>query len=157
MNWDFRQHLQSDLKTVPEIVAEVTRVSAGERTPDTSEDALPALVWRCTRLTRGEGVAGDDSLREANVELVIWAKTLEDCLAIRDVLIDQYHPEEESTEPAGYAFGGRGDPGDENFVAPLQIDSSRVTNEYDGDRVADTYSLQGAVALTLEVNFMWHV
>lgn len=142
MTWDFRQHLQADLKTTPEISAKVARVYAGERPLET---ALPALVWRCTKLTRGEDVDGDDGTREANVELVIWAKDLEAGLPIRDAILGRYHA------PHGYDFGGS----ESANVEPLEMGSSRCTNEYDGDRVSDTYAMTGSVALTVELNFMW--
>ena len=146
MTWDIRQHLQADLKNGEEFEGLVLGVHAGEK-PQGSP--LPCVVWRCVRLIRGEDVREDDGTREAKFEAVIWAADLERCLTISAALSGRYHGTE------GYAFGGRGVVGDGNYVAPLDMGSSRVVNEYDGDRVSDTFSESGAVALTLEIEFMW--
>lgn len=144
--WDIRQHLQADLKNGAEFSALGLGVHAGEK-PQTSP--IPCVVWRCVRLIRGEDIRADDGTREAKFELVIWAADLERCLVISAALAERYHGTE------GYDFGGRGTVGDGNYVAPLDMGSSRVVNEYDGDRVSDTFSEAGAVALTLEIEFMW--
>lgn len=133
---NIRQYLQADLTTAAAITALVTKVSAGDRTGPT----LPCLVWRCIKAEDGEDVEGPDDDRMARFEIVIWAPTLEDCLAIMDVLKARYHGTE------GYVIGG---------AEKLEIDSSRKIDEYDGDRIYDTYSTEGAVALTLVFEFMW--
>lgn len=144
--WNIRQHLQADLRRGDELAPLSLRTHAGEKPTDS---ALPCVVWRVVKLLRGEELDSDDTTREATFELVIWASSLEACLAIVAALESRYHGTH------SYEFGGRGDVGDPDYEAPIDMGSSRLTAEYDGDRVSNTFAEAGAVALTVEVEFMW--
>ena len=137
---DIREHLQADLLEH----SGVALVSAGTRNQGT---ALPALVYRCTHGEDGEDLEGVEPTHRYEFEIVIWAADLPAAIAIKTVLVERYHGTE------GYQFGGNAtaDP----VVDPLEIDSSRKLDEYDGDRVTDTYDDNGAVPLTVVVEFMW--
>ena len=139
---DIREHLQADLMTVHPVTGVGARVYAGRRPQGT---ALPCLVWRCTKATRGETLEDDSGERTAQFEIVIWAASLQACLAIKDELDERYHGTE------GYEFGGQASPA----VDPLDMGSSRLIDEYDGDRVSDTYDDAGAFPLTLVFEFQW--
>lgn len=102
--------------------------------------ALPCLVWRCTGAPRGEDLAADSGERAATFEIVVWAESLLATLEIKEALIERYHGQE------GYDFGG---------TPALEMGSSRLLDEYDGDRVSDTYDDNGAFPLTLVLEFLW--
>lgn len=135
---DIREHLQADLVEH----SGVERVSAGQRPQATD---LPALVYRCIHGEDGEDLDGAEPLHVYQFEIVIWAANLPAAIAIKNILVERYHGTE------GYEFGGSVDP----EVNPLEIDSSRKVDEYDGDRVTDTFDDNGAVPLTVVVEFQW--
>lgn len=143
---DIREHLQADLMTVHPVDGVGTKVYAGRRPQAT---ALPCLVWRCTKATRGETLTEDSGERVAHFEIVIWAASLQACLAIKETLEDRYHGTE------GYDFGGVDNVAPTADVPPLDMGSSRLIDEYDGDRVSDTYDDGGAFPLTLVFEFQW--
>ena len=133
---DFREYLKNDLETTLSGV----NVSALMRN---SGETLPAVVYRLSRLTYGEDTAGATSARASLAEVVIWAASIPAALEIRDTLKTRYHVLRSAE------FGGTG------AVDPITIDESRIEREYDGDRIADTYSEEGAYAITLEISFAW--
>ena len=134
---DIREHLQADLLSQGTLTVG-GRVYQGMRPQAT---ALPCLVWRCTKAGAGEDLAADSGERDAKFEIVIWAATLQATLAFRDALEALYHGTE------GYEFGVAGQ--------KIEMGSCRKVDEYDGDRVADTYDDGGAFPLTMVFEFMW--
>lgn len=136
---DIREHLQADLLAQGTVSSEVgTRIYAGRRPQATD---LPCLVWRCTSAPRGETLDDDSGERTARFEIVVWAASLQATLVLKESILALYHGTE------GYEFGVAGH--------KFDMGSSRVIDEYDGDRVSDTYDDNGAFPLTLVVEFMW--
>lgn len=125
---DVRLALQEDLLALTALTDLVgNRVTALMRPQKTD---LPCVVFRLVKFIRGNTLRGDSGEREATFELVAWAESLEDCIAVIEVLNDRYHGK------GPYDFGD------------LLIESSEQMNEYDGDRVSDQFTDDGACAIT---------
>lgn len=97
----------------------------------------PALVFRVTNGDDGKCIGGDTGERVYQVELVIWHRDYLAAAQLGEALKSLFH--------------GTG----RYYLGDISIDESWKVNEYDGDRVTDSYSDAGDFAITYVFDFHW--
>lgn len=98
------------------------------------------LIFRMIKAEFGSSMDGDSGERQATFEIVAWATSWERAILIKDRLQALYH-----------TFDGRFQMGD------IWVHYCAKVNEYDGDRVRDTYSDEGSCPITSVFEFVWDV
>lgn len=134
---NIRTNLKTFLLSQPSITSRVgNRITSGARA---TGGELPAIVFRVLTLNRGEELRGDSGERNATFEIVVWAATQEECFPLVDALNALFHAENQGR----FALGD------------MYVNSSSNLKEYDGDRVLDVFSDEGAEAITTVIEFIW--
>jgi len=129
----FRQALPTFLKAQSSLSAIGGRVFPVIRQQDTT---TPALVFRVTNGDDGQVVRGDSGERVYTAEIVVWHTDYLAADAIGDALKALFH---------GTTF----------TMGDISIKEAWKINEYDGDRVTDSYSDAGDYAITYVFEFRW--
>lgn len=132
---DIRQALVAFVAATQDLVDVFgTRVYPGIR-PQGEEGTC--LVYRVAKTERGETLEADSNERVSSLELVTWARGYKTAMDAKAVLEPLFHG------TTGYQMGD------------IEIDGSRIVDEYDGDRVTDSYSDGGDYAITTVVEFQY--
>lgn len=133
---DIRVNLKSHLLADATLAALVgTKIFLGDAPQGQTGNYL---IFRMIKSEFGNMLAGDSGERQATFEIVAWATSWEPAIAIKDRLQAMYH-----------THNGRFQLGD------VWITYSEKVNEYDGDRVRDTYSDEGSCPITSVFEFVW--
>jgi len=130
---NLKAHMVADA-TLTTLIA--GRVFLGDAPQGTTGDYV---IFRMIKSEFGSSMDGDSGERQATFEIVAWS-SWERAILIKDRLQALYH-----------TFDGRFQMGD------IWVHYCAKVNEYDGDRVRDTYSDEGSCPITSVFEFVWDV